>query len=354
MATPWDDSFKILLSENPQDFVTLVMPEAQFQDKLLTEFTGRKATADGLFKITVQGKPALLHIEVQSTNELAMPERILNYALRAKQEHQRDVYSCVIYLREQGVVPPSPLQWPEFNGHPTLTFHYLVLEVYNMQPEQVRQWGLPGLLPLLLLAKGGATHKIAEEVVTGLEAMGRHKTLPAVEILLSLLFRDESDKVWLKRRFGTMYESLKESWLVQELMQEVREEAREEAELKLQEARKEAELKLQEAREEAELKLQEARKEAELKLQEVRKEADLKALEQGRQQHLQDLRDLLLAFVERRFPDAKLLRIAKRQVAIIDDPRILQGLLLKVDLAETTEKAKDYLVDWPDADEEQG
>jgi len=179
-----------------------------------------------------------------------------------------------------------------------------------------------------------------------------------------------------------MYESLKESWLVQELMQEKIQEVREAEELKLQlklqevrkeaeEVRKEAELKVQQIREAEErklqLKLQEVRKEAEevrkeagLKLQEV--ELKLKELQREKeaereaqveqQQRLQDLRDLLLAFIERRCSDAKLLRIAKRQVALIDDARILQSLLLKVDLAQTPEKAKDCLVDWPDPDEE--
>ena len=368
MATPWDDSLKILLSEHPQDFVTLIMPGAQFQGKLLTEFAGRKATADGLFEITVEGKPMLLQIEVQSTNDPDMPERLLGYALRAKQEHQHDVSSCVIYLREQGEVPPSPLQWPPINGHLRLTFHYLVLEVYNMRPQEVRQLGLPGLLPLLLLTRGGATHEMAEEVVTELEAMGHHKTLPAVEILLSLVFRDEVDKVWLKRRFGTMYESLKESWLVQELMQEVREEAElklqqlreqeelklQERDLKLQEVRKEAELKLQEG----ELKLQEVRKEAELKLQEVelklkalqrendaQREVELKAYETVViSERLEDQRQTLLSFISLRFP--AIVAEAVRQAYAIKDFTILRSLLTQLYTAQTSEEALQMLRNW--------
>ncbi|MBV9706749.1 MAG: hypothetical protein JO125_05025 [Chloroflexi bacterium] len=350
MATPWDDSLKILLSEHPQDFVTLIMPGAQFQGKLLTEFAGRKATADGLFEITVEGKPMLLQIEVQSTNDPDMPERLLGYALRAKQEHQHDVSSCVIYLREQGEVPPSPLQWPPINGHLRLTFHYLVLEVYNMRPQEVRQLGLPGLLPLLLLTRGGATHEMAEEVVTELEAMGHHKTLPAVEILLSLVFRDEVDKVWLKRRFGTMYESLKESWLVQELMQEVREEA----ELKLQQLREQEELKLQER----DLKLQEVRKEAELKLQEVelklkalqrendaQREVELKAYETVViSERLEDQRQTLLSFISLRFP--AIVAEAVRQAYAIKDFTILRSLLTQLYTAQTSEEALQMLRNW--------
>jgi len=306
MATPWDDSFKILLSENPQDFVELVMPEAQFQGKLLTEFTGRKAVADGLLKITAKGKPRLLHIEVQSTNEPDMAERLLDYALRAKREHQCAVSSYVIYLREQGEVPQSPLHWYDADEQATLTFHYQVIELYKMKPQDVRQWGLPGLLPLLLLTRGGATHEIAEEVVTGLEAMGRQKTLPAVEILLSLVFWDEADKAWLKRRFGTMYESLKESWLVQELIQEFREEADLNLQQNLQQVRKEADLNLQQnlqqVREEAELKL----KEVELKLKQVQqekeaqREAEVKAREAAAMsERLEDQRQNLLGILIR-------------------------------------------------------
>jgi predicted transposase YdaD len=333
MATPWDESFKLLLSEHPQDFVTLVMPGAQFQGKLLTEFAGRKATADGLFEIIVEGKPMLLQIEVQSTNDPQMPERMLDYALRAKRDHQRDVSSCVFYLREQGEVPPSPLQWPPINGHPRLTFHYLVLEVYKLQPQEVRQWGLPGLLPLLLLTKGGATHEMAEEVVTGLEAMGRQQTLPAVEILLSLVFRDEADKAWLKRRFGTMYESLKESWLVQELMEEVREEA----ERKLQEG----ERKLQEVRKEAELKLQEV----DLKLKALQREVELRAYEAAvMSERLEDQRQNLLSFVSLRFP--AIVAEAVRQAYAIKELAILRSLLTQLFTAETPEEALQMLRNW--------
>ncbi|MBV9691424.1 MAG: hypothetical protein JO202_17120, partial [Ktedonobacteraceae bacterium] len=47
------------------------------------------------------------------------------------------------------------------------------------------------------------------------------------------------------------------------------------------------------------------------------------------------------------------LRQAKGQAAIIDDPKILQGLVLKVGLAKTEEEVEYHLLNWPDADEEQ-
>ncbi|HKF38171.1 MAG TPA: hypothetical protein VKB35_14850 [Ktedonobacteraceae bacterium] len=38
MAEPWDDSLKIFINENPQDFASWLLGEAQVKKKLQTEF----------------------------------------------------------------------------------------------------------------------------------------------------------------------------------------------------------------------------------------------------------------------------------------------------------------------------
>jgi hypothetical protein len=48
MATPYDDTFKIFISENAQDFLSWLMKGAHLKEKLLTEFEGRKLQADAL------------------------------------------------------------------------------------------------------------------------------------------------------------------------------------------------------------------------------------------------------------------------------------------------------------------
>jgi len=70
-------------------------------------------------------------------------------------------------------------------------------------------------------------------------------------------------------------------------------------------------------------------------------------LEQGR---LEALRELLLKVVQVHFPDPKITRLAKGQSTIIEDPELLQNLILKVSMAETSQEAQLYLLDWSETD----
>lgn len=48
MATPYDDTLKIFVSENAQDFISWLVKGARVKDKLSPEFEGRKLQADAL------------------------------------------------------------------------------------------------------------------------------------------------------------------------------------------------------------------------------------------------------------------------------------------------------------------
>ncbi|HZS77297.1 MAG TPA: hypothetical protein VFA41_11845 [Ktedonobacteraceae bacterium] len=150
MAKDWDSSLKLLVSNSPEDFATWVFEGAKFQEKLSTEFTGQKLEADALLDILLDGQEVLLQIEFQAEHDPIMGERLLEYSLRAKREHKRPVYSCVIYLRNRSDVPDPPLQW-NFLGRTYLEFHYLVIELRKLKPDDLRQSGKPGLLPLMIL-----------------------------------------------------------------------------------------------------------------------------------------------------------------------------------------------------------
>ena len=289
MPKPYDDSLKILISENPQDFASWLLKGAKVKGKRSTEFTGRKVEADALLDVTLEDEEILLHIEFQSENDPDMPERMLEYAFRAKREHKRAVYSCVIYLRNVGDAPKSPLQWILPNGKEILRFNFQSIELAKLSPEELRQTGLAGLLPLMILTKGGATHEVAEEIMAGLQAAGKKESLPAAFVLASLAFGKEhkADQEWLIRRFDEMQDILRETPIYQEI------------------------------------------------------------LEQGR---LEALRELLLKVVQVHFPDPKITRLAKGQSTIIEDPELLQNLILKVSMAETSQEAQLYLLDWSETD----
>ena len=73
-------------------------------------------------------------------------------------------------------------------------------------------------------------------------------------------------------------------------------------------------------------------------------------LEKGHKEgKLEGLRETLLAIVQTRFP--KVLRLAKGQAAIIDDPAALESLIVQVSIAQDAKEAKRALLDEEDEDD---
>ncbi|HEX9133212.1 MAG TPA: hypothetical protein VF844_13050 [Ktedonobacteraceae bacterium] len=171
MPGPWDDTLKMFISENPQDFASWLFGGAQVTGKLRTEFKKRTIDADALLDVIQEGERFLVHIEFQSTNDLNIGERLLEYSFEAKREHKLPVYSCVIYWRDYGDVPQPPLRWEVANGLEVLQFHYRSIELGKIPTDELRRTGRVGLLPLLILTKGGATYNVVEEVIAELEAL---------------------------------------------------------------------------------------------------------------------------------------------------------------------------------------
>jgi predicted transposase YdaD len=312
MATPYDDTFKIFISENAQDFLSWLVKGAQLKEKLLTEFEGRKVQADALLSALLPeiGEELLLGVECQSEKDPDMPERLLEYNLRARREHKRPVLSCVIYLRNDGEVQQSPLRWEIPGGQEILRFYYLVIEVARMTPDDFRQLGLPGLLPFMIMTRGGTSRAIAEEIFTGLEQAGKQESLAAAYTLASLAFGKQNsiEQHWLLRRLSNMHESLRDTPVYQEMTRWAREEGHEKG--------------LEEGLE----------KGLEKGLQQ--------GLQQGRQQGLQEG---ILDVVIERFPE--LTRLTQERMVALNKSETLRNLLVKLSVAQNMEEARRYLLE---------
>ena len=77
--------------------------------------------------------------------------------------------------------------------------------------------------------------------------------------------------------------------------------------------------------------------------QEILEEGREEGLEKGRElerlEQVQGLRQSIIDIVTMRYP--KLLRFAKREVAAIDDPAILRGLIVGLSLGDSLEEARE-------------
>jgi predicted transposase YdaD len=306
MATLWDDSMKLLIGENAQDFVSWIMKGAEYKAKLATEFKGQELRADILLQVEVIGlsgekEDILLQIEIQSERDPDMRERLLAYNLRARKEHKMEVYSCVIYLRDDGIVLPSPLRWELPIGKKYLDLDFDSIEIYKMSAAELQQMGLPGLLPLMILTKDGATREVADTIFTELEAAGRLDSLSPTYVLVSLAFGKDNiaNQRWLLRRLEHMQEQLNESPVYQEMTRMAREAG-------------------------FELGLEQGL---------------AKGLQQGQ---IQALRQMVIDIVIEQFP--QLVRLAEEKTTNVSEPFLLRKAALKLSKVATAEEARQTLI----------
>ena len=192
-------------------------------------------------------------------------------------------------------------------------FTFKVIKLWEISPEVLKQTGLVGIFPLMVLAQGGKRPEVVEEVITSLKSVGGEagkELLSLTYILASLVFENEADCRWLKKRFKMLQDILRDTWAYQEIMQEGREEG-------LQKG-------LEEGREKG---LEEGRE---------------KGREEERQQRLKDQRQMLMTIVEVHF--SNIAQLAQERADAIKDPEVLQGLILKVVAAQNEEEAKQILL----------
>jgi predicted transposase YdaD len=136
--------------------------------------------------------------------------------------------------------------------------------------------------------------------------------------LVSLAFGRENttEQNWLLRRVSDMDDVLRETPVYQEMTRWAPEEGLREGILEgIREGRREGR-------------------------QEGLEEGRLEGRQEGRQEGLQQA---LLVILTERFP--KLIRLAKKQMAVIEEPEILQLLIVKMSVAQSPEEAKQYLLE---------
>lgn len=308
MPKPWDRKMKRLLTEAPQDFVEWLLSGAQYVGIVSSELDGEPLYTDMLYDVLQEGKPSLLHIEFQRRRDAKMAERLWEYNVRATIQYKCPVWSCVIYLKKDSTVARSSLTKEMPDGRAVHRFDFDVIRLWEIPTRELKQKKLDGLLPLLPLTRDGAQRKVVEEVIAGLAPAGQE---PKAELLVltyglaSLALENEADQEWLDRRFSMLYDILRETRAFRELTKDSRQEG-----------------------------IEEGRKEG---------------IEEGK---VEALREALLTMVQARFSNPKIARLAKGQASTIDDPAVLQDLIVKVGLARTLEEAQQYLLDWPTSDNE--
>jgi hypothetical protein len=281
MADHWDFLIKRILRENPQQFVSWILKGAIINAILSVEIKRKSIYADALFEVVYCGQLMLLHLEFQSTKDIRMGERLLEYNVQASKEHgYLPVHTCVIYLRKTAEVPQPPFIRRLPDGSETVRFTYQIIELWKMSAQAIFQEGLDGLLPLVLFTENGKQPKVLDEVVERLSATQNKELSALVFTLAGLIFQDDADHELVMRRFAMLEDLLGESWTFNEILRRGRVAAQ---------------------------------------------------------------RETLLGIVQVRFPD--LLAQAHEHVERVEDPKVLQSTALQIVSAQSSEEVKKLLLE---------
>ena len=282
MPKPYDDAMKKLVGGSPQDFLDLVSDGARFVRELPGELRFENTHADGLIEGIQDGEPLLVHLEFQSSYDLRIGERMLEYnVLASRQYSYLPVHSCVIYLKDCGHVPQSPYIRHLPSGKETVRFDYASIELHKITAEELTQKGLVGLAALLPLTKDGARREVIEDMIAKLIKAEKTDALWIGYALAAKVMLD--DLHWLRKRFAVFNDFLRDLPVYQEVLEE--------------------------------------------------------GVEKG---ELQAQRQILRDIVQERFPGLD--SLAKGQGAATGDTELLRRIIVKISVAQTTREAEQYLL----------
>ena len=317
MAKPWDETMKKFIYARPQDLLDWLKTGGKFLHFEPTEVFKPKEEeeplrADCYLAVEKDGEQGVVHIEVQSGPDDRMDERLLEYNFRFTKNDplHRSVSSVVIYLRPVSNPPQPPLERIFLSQRKVIQFDYDSIELAELEAQAFLEQGLPGLLPLLPLTKGGTAH---EKVLTMFEQMQEAATPPDLmavgAIFASLAYgqNNTAEQSWLERVIQDMYDIVQQTPLYQSWTRAALAEGLEKG------------------------------------LKEGKQQGLEEGLKEGKQQGLEAMRQTLVNVVRARFP--RLVSLARTQSAHIDNFDVLDDLILKVSTASKAQEARRFLLD---------
>jgi len=223
---PWDTRMKWLSTVAPDDMIALVLGKniATFAGLANTELKSETIMSDMLYYITQGKHKGLLHIEFQKQHDSNMAERLYEYNNRATLMYEQPVWSCVIYLvKESTPEAPDTRRFP-ITDRFVRCFDFDVVKMLEIPTETLLSLDCLGLLPLLPLTREGKRREVIETAIGLLMPKGEqpYRNLLSLTYGFASLVFEQNDQEWLQRRFGMLYDILRESPAFQEMAREGR------------------------------------------------------------------------------------------------------------------------------------
>lgn len=206
---------------NPQSFVSLFLDGAEFLGERDKELQSHMIHADLVYEVQYNGEKIILHVEFQHSRHKNMARRVWEYNVLVECTAQLPVYSVVLYLVKDGNAVEPPYERRLSTGELIHRFHFRNLKMWEIDAAELRQPGMEGMLPLLLLTRDGGRRDMVNEVISDLARVERQDLLPITYCIAALVFPANSvNKQWLKERFRPMLDLFQESWAYQDMIAE--------------------------------------------------------------------------------------------------------------------------------------
>ena len=199
----YDDAAKYHLLQNADTLLPYLheAPNLKVLRRLDTQQPTLKTRhADSTWEISVDGEEGISHVEVQTHNSpVPMPFRVAGYHGFLVAEHQKPVYSTVIYLHAKaGRNDPGGYGY-EWHGQPCYLLTYRVVRLIELDGPSVLELQSPGLMPFTPLMRppaGMSAERWLQECIDATSSLSvgvahRHDLLALLSIFGKLGY-DES------------------------------------------------------------------------------------------------------------------------------------------------------------------
>ena len=154
----FDKLFKHIVGEHPREVVMLALGtrKVKIGARVATEHLSVQTHfSDMVFPVSFPNEDAIVHIEAQTDDSTHKPmhRRMLAYSSALALEHEKNVYSTVIYFR-----PPAGRNDPGFYRYGNeqrggVSFHYKVIRMYELEGKDHLDPEAIGFLPFAALMK---------------------------------------------------------------------------------------------------------------------------------------------------------------------------------------------------------
>ena len=146
----FDSIAKHLIHTYPHDFARFALQQDDVQVLGVVDTeqpTAETHRTDSLIRVHVGGEEVLVHHEFQTTDSKPpMPRRMIGYIGRGIEQHNRPIYSNVIYLRPDAGRNDPGYYVQERHGYRVLV-QYKVIRLIEIDGQRILDAGPSGLLP---------------------------------------------------------------------------------------------------------------------------------------------------------------------------------------------------------------